>query len=174
MKKVLIYLFLAFLAVSFYGCFPKDANTYSGPTMVEFKNHTFGVASTVLNARGIVTAPASQTQTDSTRYILINTRVVDTIYVQLVGAQQSSPIAVNFSVRATNTAIEGTHYNFTPNGNRTVTIPANSSVGYLLINPIANSIPVVGDTRVLAIDLVGGAGITASPNYNRFILTLKR
>ena len=175
MKKTILYTLFGLLTViSLNGCLPKDHNTYEGPSLLEFKNHTLGVSSANLNARGIVTTPATQVQTDSSRTVLINTRTTDTIYVQLVGPQVSSAITVNFAPLASNTAIEGTNYNFRPSGARTLTIPANSSVGYLLIDMVPNSIAVVGDTRILKINLLGSATIAPSPNYKRFTDLLKR
>lgn len=155
-------------------CFPENDLVYDGPTQVEFKNHTLGQLSSVLNTKGIVTSPTTQVQTDSTRFILINTRTVDTIYVQLVGPQRSSDTDINFSLRSTNTAVEGTHFTFSPSGTRKVTIPAGKSVGYILTRPIANSITPVGGTVTMAFDLLGASDIKANPNYKSFILTLKR
>jgi len=170
MKKNILYtLFGCGLIASLFGCLPKDDNTYERDSVVEFKNHTRGVAAANLTARGITSS-----STDSTRTVLLNTRGTDTIYVQLVGPQTSSPLDVNFSVRGTSTAVEGTNYNFRPAGNRKVTIPANSSVGYLLVDMIPNSIATVGDTRILRVDLLGSSAIQPSANYKKFILTLRR
>jgi hypothetical protein len=175
MKKTFIYALLGFLAVTaLNGCLPKDHNVYDGPNLVEFKNQTLGINSAVLATRGIATSPATQVQTDVSRTILINTRVVDTVYVQLIGPQQSAATVVNFSPTAGNTAVEGTNYNFRPAGARNLTIPANSSVGYLLVDVIANSIATVGDTRTLSIDLLGASNISPSPNYKKFNILLRR
>ena len=169
---------LFFLGViSLSSCLPEkqeDILTYNGTNQVEFKNHTLGQSTAVLTQKGIVTAPATQAQTELSRAILINTRVVDTIYVQLIKEQSSTAISVPFQVRSSSTAVEGTHYNFVPANSRTVTIPANSSVGYLLVQPVANSIATTGDTRTILLDLSTSGTVAVSPNYSSFTLTLKR
>lgn len=181
MKKTFTYFILGTIFLSgLIGCLPKDKNTYDGPSLVEFKNHTLAVNPTSLVTAGIVTSPASQAQTDSSRYILINTRVTDTIYVQLVGPQQSTAIDIPFIVRPTSNsatvtvATEGTHYNLVPAGTRKVTIPANSSVGYILVRPVANSLPTAGDLRRVIFDLDPAGPLKTSFNYKSFYLTLKR
>jgi len=175
MKKSIIYSLFGFIAItSLFGCLPNDHNTYTGASLLEFKNHLRGVNSTVLTTLGISTT-AANAQTDSSRTALINVRGTDTIYVQLVGPQVASPITVNYTVRASGTtAVEGTHFNFIPANARTLTIPANSSVGYILVGMVPNSIPVVGNSVLLTIDLNGAAGIDPSPNYKVFKLKLQR
>ena len=102
----------------------------------------------------------------------VNTRVTDTIYVQLVGPQVASATEVNFTVAPTSTAVAGTHYNFKPAGITKVTIPANSSVGYLLVDMIPGS--VTGTTTFpLVLNLVGNSTVAASQNYKTFTLTLR-
>ena len=175
MKKTFTYLILGSLFLSgLIGCLPKDKNTYDGPSLVEFKNHTLAVNSATLASIGIVTSPASQSQTDSSRFILINTRVTDTVFVQLVGPQQSVALDIPFTVRPVSTAVEGSHYNLQPAGARKVTIPANSSVGYIIVKPIANSLTTAGDLRTLFFDLSAGGPVKTSVKYDSFYLTLKR
>ena len=64
-----------------------------------------------------------------------NDETLKTLRVQLVGAQRAAPINVSFSVTDENVA-EGVDYEF-PNG-KTLTIPANSSVGELSFKVIDN------------------------------------
>lgn len=177
MKKIISYITLALAACTVItSCLPEKGETaliYKGPSVLEFKNFTLGQNPTVLVNKGVSTA-AADAQTDSTHTVLINTRGTDSLLVQLVGPQSSSPIVVNYTVRAANTAVEGTHYNFLPTGARSVTIAPNTSAAYILITMIPNSITTVGDSRILAVDLVGGSGISPSANYKVFIDKLKR
>jgi hypothetical protein len=174
MKRLFLFAFLlASVGVTVTSCFPEDENTYAGPTLIEFKNHTLGVTSTVLTARGIVISPSTQVQTDSTRYIMQNVRTSDTIYVQMIGRQQPTATTVPFTVRASSDAVAGTHYNFdASNSGNTVTIPANSSVGFLIVKPVANSVP-VGSLRGVFIDLAKTGTFKPSPNYSKFKLYIK-
>lgn len=175
MKKRIFIIFSCLASIGLlYGCLPdkaEDALVYKGPTQVEFKNFTLGQLTAALNSKGVY---ATTAQTDSTRTVLLNSRGTDSVLVQLVGPQSSTPIDINYNVRPTSTAIEGTNYAFIPAGARKVTIPANSSSAYILISMIPNSITTVGTTRTIAIDLLGNAQIAPSPNYNKFIVTLRR
>lgn len=175
MKKNILYC-IAVLSVCelLTGCLPKkaeDALIYKGPTVVEIKNQTLGVLATVLTAKGVYTGTS---QTDSTRSVLLNSRGTDSVLVQLVGPQSSSPIVLNYSVRSTSTAVEGTNYNFVPTNARTVTIPANSSSTYIQVAMIPNSLTTVGTTKTVIIDLLGNSTVLPNPNYSKFIVTLRR
>lgn len=172
--KNIAFLLLASTALT--SCLPEDKTEYKDETLVEIKNPTLGMLTAVLNTRGIVTAPAAQVQGVLSKGVLINTRTADTILVQLVGPQKSTPVTVTYSVAGTGTnpAVEGTHYNFATAGARTVTIPANSSVGYLIVRPVANSIATVGDIRTFSINLVSANDAKVSPNYATFAYSLKR
>jgi hypothetical protein len=175
MKKIISYITIIFAAsVVLSGCLPeKDSTrlTYKGPTEVEFKNITAGKLTAVLTKYGVSTA-AADAQTDTAHAILIHIRTQDSLLVQLVGPQRSTPTVINYTVRSTSTAVEGTHYNFVPTGARTVTIPANSSSAYILINPIQGSIP-AGTSVRLIVDLTGGSGIPPSFNFKSFYDTMR-
>jgi len=177
MKKIISYITVVIAAFAVLtGCLPEKADTaleYHGPTEIEFKNFTLGQLTAVLNLKGISTA-AADAQTDTTHTALINVRTTDSLLVQLVGPQVSTPTVVSYTVRPASTAVEGTHYNFNPAGARTVTIPANSSSAYILINPVANSIPVVGNSVMLIVDLTGAGAILPSHNFKSFYDKLKR
>jgi len=109
-----------------------------------------------------------------------NPRGVDTIYVQLVGPQVSTPTVINFSVRPStapvnpSTAVEGVNYDFIPVGTRSVTIPANSSVGYILTTVKPGVMTTAGSTARISIDLLGNGTVNANPNYNKFFLTIRK
>lgn len=181
MKKSFIYISLLLISVGFLsGCLPdkgSDALIYKGSTVVEIKNQKLGVsnlaAAPYLTRLGIYTTTA---QTDSSRTVLISSRGTDSILVQLVGPQSSSPIDINYSVRtgAAYTAIEGTNYNFVPANARKVTIPANSSSTFILVSMVPGSVPTTETSRVLGIDLLGNSSVLPNANYSKFILTLRR
>lgn len=171
MKNKLSYIAILGLAL-LAGCFPDKAEKallYSGPTTVEIKNQNLGQLAANLTAKGIAAA-----STDSTRTVLLNTRVRDSILVLLVGPQSSTPVDVNYSVRSTSTAIEGTHYKFLTAGARKVTITPNTSSAYIVLEMIPNSLTTVGDTRTVNIDVQGNDLIKANPNFNKFLLTIRR
>ncbi|MFB9865341.1 hypothetical protein [Rufibacter immobilis] len=174
-------------------CLPEDneeALKYDGPDVVEFKNQTLGQLATVLRGQGILTVPAANVQTDTTRFITptaytytnpttaartsFNARSVDSVLVQLVGPHRSTETVLNFEVLSSSTAVQGTDYAFdASNANGKVVIPANKSQGYILIRPIAvSSAP--GTTRSVVLRLTGNEEIKASPNYDTFYLNIYR
>ncbi|MBT1703127.1 DUF4843 domain-containing protein [Chryseosolibacter indicus] len=167
---LLILSFIAALAI--VSCLPEDDLVYDSPAVVEFKNHTLGQYRDTLISKGI--SVVAGTQTDSTRSVLLNVRGTDTVYVQLVGPQRREDLQINFNVRASSTAVEGVHFNFRPAGARNVIIPANSSIGYILLDLIPNSLPTVGASVVTNIDLLGNEAIKPSPNYDVFKVTMVR
>ncbi|HWZ13728.1 MAG TPA: hypothetical protein VNW95_00720 [Mucilaginibacter sp.] len=197
MKKIISYITIVFAAsVVLGGCLPEKDSTrlaYKGPTLVEFKNFTAGQITTLkrsdgsglesnasLTGRGISTS-AADAQTDSTHAIHIGApsptgfiRATDSVLVQLVGPQRSTPTVVNYTVRSTSTAVEGTHYNFVPTGARTVTIPANSSSAYILINTIPNSVAAAPASATLILDLTGASGIPPSFNFKSFYIKFEK
>jgi len=197
MKKIISYItiVLAVCAV-ITGCMPEKADTaleYKGPTVVEFKNSTLGQVATAkrtdgsglesnasLTGRGISTA-AADAQTDTTHAIHIGTpspttfiRATDSILVQLVGPQSSSPTVITYTIRSTSTAVEGTNFTFNPAGARTVTIPANSSSAYILINTIPNSVAAAPASATLILDLAGASGVSPSFNYKAFFIKFEK
>jgi len=198
MKKIISYITIV-LAVSVVltGCLPEKDDkrlVYQGPPEVEFKNFTAGQLATLkipplnvvesaasLTGRGISTA-AADAQTDTTHAIHVGNpsptgfiRATDSILVQLVGPQRSTPTVINYTVRSTSTAVEGTNFTFNPAGARTVTIPANSSSAYILINTIpysAAAAPTISTTLIL--DLLGASGIAPSFNFKAFYIKLEK
>ena len=194
MRKIILYITLVVAGCAVMsGCLPEKDDTrlaYKGPTVVAFKNFTAGQVATLkipgtvpaqesassLTYRGISTAGADA-QTDSTHAIHIGNpsptgfvRATDSILVQLVGPQVSTPTVVNFTVRSTSTAVEGTNFTLSPAGARTVTIPANSSSAYILVNTIPNSVNAGPATIIL--DLAGAPGIPPSFNFKSFYIKL--
>jgi len=178
MKKIISYIIIVIAACTVItGCLPEKDDTrleYKGPSVVEFKNPTLGQATALLTKNGISTA-AADAQTDTLHTVMINTRVTDSILVQLVGPQVSTPTVVSYTIRTVGTtAVEGTNFNFVPTGARTVTIPANSSSAYIFVAPVANSIATVGTSVMLILDLQGAPGVSPSFNYKAFYDKLKR
>jgi hypothetical protein len=176
LKKYIIYPICAFvLGTTLIGCLPEKSETalmYKGPTVVEVKNFTLGQNSGVLTAKGVSTAAG--TQTDSTRTVMLNTRGTDSVLVQLVGPQSASTIEVNFAVRSTSTAVEGTHYAFIPAGVRKVTFQPYTSLAYIRLNMVPNSLTTVGDQRTVMIDLLSNGTVNPNPNFSKFFITLRR
>jgi len=166
MKRLLLYgLAFASICSIFTSCMPKDELVYTGPDVVEFKNHLLSRVAARQPAGVTLNAALSRTAS-------VNTRGTDTIYVNLVGPQKSTPTEIGFTVGSTSTAVAGTHYNFRPAGSTKVTIPANSSTGYLLVDMIPGSI--VGSTTFpLVLTLTGNGEIQPSANYKTFTLTLR-
>jgi len=74
---------------------------------------------------------------------------------------------------STSTALEGTHYTLEPAGARMVTIPANSSVGRILIRPIAGGFTGTERKR-LDLRLLGADNAAANKNYDTFYVTMTR
>jgi len=175
LKKYIIYPIALFvLGTILLGCFPEKSETaliYNGPVVAEIKNFTLGQLTAVLNGKGVV---ASVAQTDSSRTVLLNSRGTDSVLVQLVGPQSASPIDINFRVRSTSTAVEGTHYNFIPANVRKVTFAPNTSLAYIRLGLVANSLTTVGDQRTVIIDLLSDGTVKPNPNFNKFIITLRR
>jgi hypothetical protein len=166
MKK--IYLIFAFLGVvlSLSSCFKTPERIYTGPLVVEFKNHRAGF--TTANNTAILNV--SNTVTARTVRQAIGT---DTIYVQLVGPQSAQAVEVSYQVVGTSTAVENTHYRF-PTTRGTLTIPANSSVGYLLIQTLP-AITSATEIRSVVFTLLNGSNnVGVSENYKTFTFNIRQ
>lgn|GEM_PF-1634133 len=180
LSSLMILSIVAFVVMS---CFPKDDLVYSGPTVTQFKNYSLGQVTGALLNKGI---SATDTQNDSTHTVYTvafapvppattpaphAARGVDTVMVELVGPQRGTDLVLDFSVRSTSTAIEGTHYNLHPVGVRTVTIPAHSSIGYILMDIIPGSVT-SGSVKV-SIDLLGNTAVQPAKNFKSFFVVIK-
>lgn len=160
----LFFCVLSFTALT--SCFKTPERNFSG-ALIEFKNHRAGFSAalntSLLNvSNGIATRSVRQSIGS------------DTIYVQLVGAQLPQGLDVNYQVEATSTAVENTHYRF-PASKGVVTIPANSSVGYLIIQTLPNSITAPTEVRTITFTLLGATGdIKASENYKTFTYSIRQ
>ena len=131
------------IGLLFAGCVKDNTlTTYTGPDLVEF-------APTVTR---IVTTTATPKK--------------DSILVQLVGKQRSTPTNVTFSINSSSTAIAGTDYTI-------------QSISPLVIQPNTSSVFLyltenkVISPKTLVLDLTGGDNVTPSENYRTFTFTLK-
>lgn len=176
MKKISLYIFsFLLLTISMVGCQEEREIIYTGPSVVEFKNHILG-RNAAYRPAGVFANGTGTPMTLVSRHVSVNNRGRDSILVQLVGPQSASDIVINFGVGTMDVppaqqntlvpAVEGTHFNFV-NPGKTVTIPANSSSGWILIDPIPGS-TTAGNQYYLALDLLGNDQVSPSHNYSRF------
>jgi hypothetical protein len=98
-------------------------------------------------------------------------RIKDSIRVNLVGPQRTTPINVTFAIDPASTAVAGTHYALITSGS--VTIPANSSFGFIYFEIIDDNI-LPGETWKLKFSLTGGDGdVTVSSKYGVFTRSIR-
>ncbi|NID11144.1 hypothetical protein [Fibrivirga algicola] len=161
-QSSLLLLFIG-LALSLTGCFESPSWIYEGAPVVEFKNPRAGFA----------------TQPTNNVANTIRARTVrqgvgrDSILVQLVGPQRSTPTTVGYTIAATSTAVEGVNYSIVGTKG-SVVIPANSSSTYIVTQFLAG-IPAAApatQTVSLAMTLTGSDGTLPSENYKTFTFTI--
>lgn len=98
-------------------------------------------------------------------------KIKDSIRVNLVGPQRSTPVNVTFTIDPASTAVAGTHYSLITTNS--VTIPANASFGYIYFEVIDDSI-LPGETWKLKFNLTGNdANATISSKYGVFTRTIR-
>ena len=98
-------------------------------------------------------------------------RIKDSIRVNLVGPQRSTPINVTFAIDPASTAVAGTHYALITTGS--VTIPANKSFGYIYFEVIDDNIK-PGEIWKLKFSLTGNDGnATISSLYGVFTRSIR-
>ena len=97
----------------------------------------------------------------------------DSIRVNLVGPQRGSAVSVNFQVDPASTAVAGVHYNMITTGT-SVTIPANSSFGYIYFEILADNIE-PGEVWKLSFTLTGtdASDVKLSENYKSFTRSIR-
>ncbi|OIN59315.1 hypothetical protein [Arsenicibacter rosenii] len=165
MRKALSYI-LGFgaMVLSLTSCFENPSWTYEGPTVAEFSNPR----------RGFATQPTNNVANG------VRTRTVrqgigrDSILVQLVGPQRPVATTINYNIDPTSTAVEGTHYQIVGTKGQ-VTIPPNSSVGYLVVRFLPG-IPATAPTTqtvTLVTTLATSTDINPSENYKTFTFTVR-
>jgi hypothetical protein len=180
MKNIFkLSLLSAFALLLLNSCEENDP-IYKGPLQVEFA--PLSTSSTYTSAFG---------KTVKQNLFLSTVDTVE-LKIQLVGPQQSRDMTVeynivadtvkNFPVGATTylaptNAVEGTHYVFIPArsgaANGVVTIPANSSFGYIKLNSIAGQVAPDVNKRVL-IQLLPTDDLIVNPNYQYLTVTITR
>lgn len=188
MKKNILFIF-SILALSLSGCIKENK------VIFEDSKAEFDVAS--YNARfGATDFPlAIRVPPEGRAFLAIDPFVTRAstgvrFRVNLIGAQRGGPATVKyrtFSVGATagatvtygapvsatlpiSDAVAGTHYTALSG---TVTIPANSSFGYIDI-PIINSGISVNETRSIGLELIDGGDISVSMNYRKVVLLISQ
>jgi hypothetical protein len=147
-KRSKIILLFGVIASTVFASCEAELQTYDGPTVVEFAPATASIK------KGTTAAPGTYTAK-----------------VNLVGPQQGSDIVIDYEVDATATtaaaansyAIEGTAGK--------ITIPANTSFGYVKLNVVPANFPTTGSKTVKLV-LKGNAAVPASENYKTFTLTI--
>lgn len=98
-------------------------------------------------------------------------RIKDSIRVNLVGPQRGTPINVTFAIDAASTAVAGTHYALITTGS--VTIPANSSFGFIYFEIIDDNI-LPGEVWKLKFSITGNDGnATVSSKYGVFTRSIR-
>ncbi|MEQ1586518.1 MAG: hypothetical protein ABL895_11610 [Cyclobacteriaceae bacterium] len=98
-------------------------------------------------------------------------KIKDSIRVNLVGPQRSTPVSVTFTIDPSSTAVAGTHYNLITTNS--VTIPANGSFGYIYFEVIDDSI-LPGEIWKLKFNLTGNdANATISSKYGVFTRSIR-
>ncbi|MGB4775851.1 MAG: hypothetical protein WBP45_11805 [Daejeonella sp.] len=123
-------------------------NIYSGPALVEF------IPAIKTRSVGTVASPG-----------------YDSVKVQLVGSQLSSPTELEYEVDPTSTAVSGQHYTIANPGK--FAIPANSSFGYIRVDLVVGSVTGTA-TKLLVLNLKGNSTINASANYKTYKLTIAK
>lgn len=94
--------------------------------------------------------------------------IKDSLRVNLVGPQRDAAVNVAFSIDAASTAVAGTDYTMSTTGG-TVTIPPNSSYGYIKFLVLDDNIAPSTTTKDLKVSLTsGGEGVIVSTNYATF------
>lgn len=97
--------------------------------------------------------------------------IKDSIQVNLVGAQRSTPVVVNFAIDPTSTAVAGTHYALITNGS--VTIQPNKSSGFVYFNVLDDNI-LSSETWKVKFNLTSAdGGVQLSQNYSTFTRTIR-
>lgn len=147
MKKLLTIFSIALLAFS---CEEFSDGIYSGPDQVAFAQTT---------ASGLYLEEVATGDND-----------LDSLEVQLIGAQRSTETTVSFELDATaNQAVEGVHFDFVTTGG-TVTIPANSSSGYIYFNVLSDNFSIT-DNINLVVNLTSG-DLKVAGNYGQTLKSL--
>jgi hypothetical protein len=131
----------------------EPGTVYTGPTQIEFA-HLTGTQNRVV----VYTTASPNVMTDSVK-------------IQLIGPQRSTPTTVNFTVDAAGTTgVAGTDYvNLTTTTN-SVVIPANASFAWVVFRFTR---PATG-SKTLKLTLTGGEDVVVAENYKNMTFTWRR
>ncbi len=191
MKKVLLYIALP---VFFSSCVKQIDKKFSGETVVEIdaaplNSVATGVTYPILTripfgGRPIVNTAdstlrrlngtvrirvnlvgAQSAQDQTVGYKLFTSPVTTIAYGATISGQTPSRAAATLAV---SDAVAGTHYTALPGS---VTIPANSSFGYIEVN-VLDAGATAGQARFIGIQLDSTGSLRPNPNYNKIGLTI--
>jgi len=176
MKKEIYFklIVLFVIGLSFASCVEDQIDrTYTGPSVVEFKNaylerqSILGSANLALIAPYIVTG--ENTSLNSLTVRELGVTYTDSILVQLVGPISNQDVELDFVVDESSTAVEGVSYTILDRGPEgKVVIPAGESKGYIVFD-VANGLAPADPARVtIKFNLVGNDQVKPSENYKQF------
>ena len=197
MKKVFLYIAIA---VGISACIKEDVKTFQGSTVLEFDATVLNPVTAPLtfpvlvqiprNAVPVVALNSTCSNSASVEPFLKRTSGMIKLRVNVVGPTQPTardidvitiPIAAqlpSISFRqpspcsivtlTTADAVAGTHYSLVSN---TITVPADSSFGYLQIN-ILDAGATAGQTRVAGFELKETNTAKPSANYKKIAISI--
>lgn len=186
MKKILLYIALPLL---FGSCIKQVEKKFTGDPVVEIDATPLNSVAAGVNYPVLVRIPVGGRPTTTADSTLRRWAGTVRIRVNLVGPHMSTDQTVGYKVftgspvptiafpatiggqtpsasGATLTvvdAVAGTHYNALPG---TVTIPANSSFGYIDV-VVRNNGATAGQARFIGIQLDSSGTLKPNPNYNK-------
>jgi hypothetical protein len=89
----------------------------------------------------------------------------DSLRINLVGAQRSTPTTVDFLIDGSSTAVLNLHYRLITTGS--VQIPANSSFGFIYFEVLADNIQ-LGEVWTMKVNISNPSVGKVNPNYSSF------
>lgn len=165
MRKFRIFLFISFSALLLAACIKNKEVVFTGGVV------EFDAASWNANAVGVTypiltrVPPFSRAVSTTIDPALTKNSGTIKVRVNLVGPQKSTDTEVTYEVvSASTTAVAGVHYAALPGK---VIIPANSSFGDISIQILSPTTTPPPSSVDLVLQLNGGTGLPANPNYNK-------
>ncbi|MFD2965775.1 hypothetical protein [Sphingobacterium bambusae] len=138
-------------------------------TLVEWDATTFNAKASGKEYALFTRVPVYGAAVNNAQPLITRTSGEIRLRVNLVGPQRSSAIEIPYSVvSAESTAVQGTHYSMAG----TVTIPANSSFGEVLVNVLDAGAS--SGNRILVLQLDGNAEIQPSTRYRQVGLSINQ
>ncbi|MFM7859428.1 MAG: hypothetical protein ACKO96_47765, partial [Flammeovirgaceae bacterium] len=90
----------------------------------------------------------------------------DSLRINLVGSQRSTPTTVDFAIDASSTAVVNLHYRLLTTGS-SIQIPANSSFGFIYFEVLADNIQ-LGEVWTMKVNISNPSTGKVNPNYSSF------